>query len=237
MALSPSIPTSFVPKQPVTPAGNKRYSSSGTSVFLIIATVIFVLAIAVAIGTFAYDKYLQNESNVEAKLVLAKEEKTATTTLSDLILLQNRLTAAQTVINQHIALTQFFNLLGNITAKDVTFSSVSIAVAEDRTATLSLHGIAKNFNALENESLLFDQQTQYIKNPIFSDFVLNKDNTVTFSVSGTLTAPLVKENAIPQEYDTSLFVPTSVPSSVPASMAVPASTTAAAGTSLSTTTP
>jgi hypothetical protein len=204
VALSPSIPTSFVPKAPET-GSPRRFKRGGFNIFLAVASAALFVTIVLAIGTFLYSKLLTSESATKGQQVIAAQNSLNQDTLDQLLRLQSRLSASESIINQHVALTQFFTLLSSITVQDVNFTSVTITVNTDRSATLAMTGVAQDFNALANESNLFAAQ-KGIKNAVFSGFTLNKDNTVTFAIAGSLDPSLVKEGAPPSAAPTPAIV-------------------------------
>jgi hypothetical protein len=193
VALSPSIPTSFVPKQPVS-TDRRRFSSGGNNLFLIIAGVALGLTVAVAVATFLYDQLLKNEESAKAAQIVAAQKSVNEDTVNQLVRLQSRLNDSETLINQHIVLTQFFNLLGSITSQTVHFDGVKIQVADDRSAHITMTGEATDFNALASESNTFASE-QYIKSAIFSNINVNKDNNVSFTLDADLDPALVVESA------------------------------------------
>ena len=193
MALSPSIPTSFVPKQPVS-VDRRRFSNGGNNLFLVVSSIILALTIAAAAGTFLYDQFLKNEETAKAAQIVAAQKSVNQDTVDQLVRLEDRLTASESLINQHIVLTQFFNLLGSITAQSVHFNGVDITVADDRSAHIVMTGIAKDFNALASQSTTFASQ-QYIKSAIFSGIDLDKSGNVSFTLDADIDPSLIVESS------------------------------------------
>ena len=193
MAISPSIPTSFVPKQPL-PGETRGFKKHGNDIFLILSFIILLSMVGIATGIFFYSNYLTKKADVEAQQIIDDQKTVNQDTVNQFLTLRNRLDAATTVANKHIALSQFLNFLETVTVQNVHFTGIDIKVNDDESATLSVTGQAANFNALEAQANLFSTQ-QYIKNATFSNFQLNKDNTVTFAASATLDPTIVIENA------------------------------------------
>ncbi len=196
MALSPSIPTSFVPKQPIS-TQNRQFLRGGNNVFLITAVVILIITLLLAAGTFAYVLFLHSEENAKGEQVITAQKSVNQDAVTQLVRLQKRLDAAAAVMNQHVALTQFFTLLSAITAQGVHFDGITIDVADDRSATISMTGVAQDFNTLAYQSNVFASQ-KYIKSAIFSNIAVNKGNNVSFSLTANLDPALVKESSVPQ---------------------------------------
>jgi hypothetical protein len=195
VALSPSIPTSFVPKQPVSP-GNKRYSA-GTNVLLIISLVVLGIAVFISAGVFLYSAYLASVEKTKGDELVSAQNSVSADTLTQFIRLRDRLNASKTILSQHVMLSQFFSLLENITVQNVHFSSLQVTVAADRSAQISMLGEARSFNALAAESSTFAAQKN-IKSAIFSGIAVDsKTGTVTFTVNAALAPGLVVESAAP----------------------------------------
>jgi hypothetical protein len=187
---------------------------------LVISILILAIAIITSIGIFLYAQYLTSVENTKSAELVSAQSTANPATIQAFLRLSNRLTAAKSLMNQHVELSQFFTLLGTVTEQDVTFNSLSITVADDRSAQLELAGTAKDFNALASESNLFAAQKD-IKSAIFSGITLNpKDNTVGFTVDATLDPSIVVEAAAPT---TPTILPAVVASSTaPAAPSIPA---------------
>lgn len=223
---SPTIPTSFVPHQQFTPSA-PRPRSGGPDFFLLGASAFFVLVLLIAGGTFGYQKYLESSRDSKEATVAQEEKGIDQGTVAGFVALSNRLAAANVILANHITTSTFFDLLEGITLQNVSITSLSIAVADDRTATLSLAGTAKSFNALAAQSAAFAQQP-LIKHAIFSGLDAAKDGTVDFTVIANLDPKLVMQSATP--------VPAAAATTTPSVGTTTASTTASAGTASATTT-
>ena len=192
MAISPSIPTSFVPKQTL-PGEPRSFKKQGNNVFVIIGFVVLLLAVGIATGEFFYTSYITKKADTTEQQILDAQKGVNKDTVNQFITLRNRLDAAKSVANNHIALTQFLNLLETITVQNVHFTGIDIKVNDDHSASLDMTGQAATFNALEAQANLFAKQ-QYIKNATFSNFQLNKDNTVSFAAKATLDPAIITES-------------------------------------------
>lgn len=212
MALSPSIPTSFVPKQPVAPS--KRPRSSGNNIFFIVSLIIGLIAVAGAAAVYLYSAYLTNVEKSKAAQVQAAENAVDPDTVQQFVRLRDRLTAADMVLNQHVELSQFFSLLESTTLQNVHYDSLDVTVNDDRSATISLVGEAADFNALAAQSAAFNAQKQF-KDVIISGINVGSNGQVDFTVNATLDPSIVIESAPPS-------TPTILPA--PASAATASST-------------
>ena len=228
MAISPSIPTSFVPKQAL-PGEPRGFKKQGNNVLMIVSFMLLLLTVGGATGEFFYANYLTKKAEVAAQEILDAQKGVNQDTVNQFITLRNRLDAATSVANNHIALSQFLNLLETATVQNVHFTGIDIKVNDDRTATITVNGQAANFNALEAQASVFAKQ-QYIKNSIFSDFQLNKDNTVSFSATATLDPVIITEKTPVSQQIVPVFGPVSAKYISPVATSTTATSTLAATT-------
>ena len=189
MALPPSIPTSFVPKQPVTAA--PRHRVSGSNPFLALAYIITGITILGCFAVFGYEYYLQGVAKTKANEVVAAQNQIDQATVTDFVRLRDRFTQAKGLLNSHITFSQFLDVLEARTLVGVRFTALKATVTDDRTARIEMNGVARSFNTLAAQSASFATEKR-IKRAIFSGITLNgKDNSVVFSLSADLDPSLV----------------------------------------------
>lgn len=212
MALSPSIPTSFVPKQPVAPLREKK---GGWNVFWLAAAVLFLASVIGAGGVFAFKQYLVGVKDAKLAELQAADEKIRASTVTEFVRLRDRFDAAHGILENHIMFSHFLEVLEARTIQNVRFSSLKFNLLPDGTYEIGMEGVARTFNALAAQSSLFNEE-QYFKRAIFSDIAVNANNTVNFTLSALLdpallamteddallpagTVPAPAEAAIPEE--------------------------------------
>jgi len=187
VAISPGIPTSFVPKTPQAP---KRGLASGHNLFLVVALFLGGLAVIASVGTYLYDQYLTHELERKAEALAVAQREVNEEQVEDFVRLRDRLTSGRELLQSHIALSQVFDVLEAETLTTVRFSSLKLTVADDHTAQLDIEGTARNFNALAAQSNAFAGE-KGIRRAIFSGIVVNRDNTVSFRLTADLDSRLV----------------------------------------------
>lgn len=185
MALPPTVPTSFVPKQPVT----TRKRASGNNPFLALSYLILGVAIVACFAVFGYRYYLQNVAKKKAEAVVAAQSQIDQATVTEFIRLRDRFTAANGILDKQVELSQFFRVLENLTLQTVRYDSLKVTVANDRVATVELTGTAQSFNALAAQSAAFSTEKR-IKRAIFSGITV-KDNRVSFKLTADLDPALL----------------------------------------------
>lgn len=210
---------------------HSRHVESGVNMFLIVAFIVVGIVILMAVGVFAYSRFLRSEADQKASELQAAEQNVDQDTVEGFLRLRDRLTSAQNILSNHIELSQFFSVLENLTVTSVRFSSLSVTVTPDHGADIKMSGVARDFNALAAQSASFATDKR-IKQAIFSGINSDKGG-VTFSVAAKLDPKLVvipAASAVQAAPATTaapvIFVPPAA-SSTPAA-ANPASTTPAA---------
>lgn len=220
MALPPSIPTSFVPKQPVLTTRRTRASSS---LLAIIGYFILAVAVVAAGLVFGYQTYLKSVHASKAQKLATAEASIDQATVEDYVRLRDRFRGTRSLLDSHVVASSFFDTLEAITLQNVRYQSLHLTVAEDRTAEIVMQGTAKSFNALAAESSTFAGEKR-IKRAIFSDITVEKNGTVSFSLHAELDPALLAYVAPAVEAE---VAPVNVaPQSVPAATTtVPATQT------------
>lgn len=217
MALPPTIPTSFVPKQPVS---SVRKAKSGLNILLLISIALVVFAVLAALAAFGYKTYLEGVRDAKAANLAEAERSIDRETVEDFIRLRSRLAVTETLIDQHIVLSRLLDVLEERSLQTVQFKQMTVKVNEDRTAILSVAGVAKSYNSLAAQSATIAEERR-IKSAIFSGIGAETSGLVRFTLSAKLDPSLVTSA------DATAF---SAPQETPAAPAQAATTTPAAST-------
>ena len=187
MAISPSIPTSFVPKQALDVSRKKQ---GGDNIFLLIALVILGVSVVTAGAVFGYEKYLQsavtlkNAALEDARLTINEER------VEEYLRLKERFDSGKNMIQNHTNTSRFFTLLEDATLQNVRFEDLTLDVAEDRTARIELSGVARNFNTLAAQSNAIAAEKRF-KRSIFSGISLNQNGTGGVTLTAELEPSVV----------------------------------------------
>lgn len=180
----PTIPTSFVPHPTSETPRRARTDFSGA--LAIFAYMIFIIVFALAIGVFFYGRILSSEQSSKDAALAKVEANINPTTVDSFVRLRNRLTSSKTLLANHVAFSGFFTLLGTLMPTTVRFTSLSLSVNDDGTASITGAGVAKSFNALAAASTAFANDGR-IKNAIFSNIVVSqRDGSVSFALTASL---------------------------------------------------
>lgn len=190
MALSPGIPTSFVPRQPIQ-ATNRRAFLGGDNLFLIGTLIVAGISVILSISLFAYDRYLA--STLQDKMAELETAKTEVNQkeIENFVQLSDRMKNVREVLNNHIVLSDFLTVFEGLTLQNVRFASLDLTVAADRSVKAEMAGTAKNFNTLAAQSNTLATEKN-IRRAIFSGITLNPlNNTVGFKLSAEIDPKIV----------------------------------------------
>jgi hypothetical protein len=188
MALPSNIPTSFVPRAPDAP---QRFRSDFSGAFTFFAYGVLGLVFFFAIGVFLYGRVLVSEQASKDKQLAAAVASINPATAENFVRLQDRLTLGKSLLDQHIAFSNFFADLDNILPATVSFSTLQLSInPTNGTAVLQGSGVAQSFNSLAVASGAFASDGR-IKDAIFSSLAVNKNNSVTFQLTATLDPSLI----------------------------------------------
>lgn len=183
MDLPPTIPTSFVPRPSASTRSGFHLDFTGTYGF--IAYGVFVIVFALAISVFIYGRILLAEKTSKDAALVKAESSIDSATVIGFVRLRDRLTSGQTLLQNHVALTGFLAALEALLPSSVRFTSLHVTIDDARKAKLEGTGTAKSFNALAAASTAFAADGR-IRGAIFSNIVVNKDDSVSFVISATI---------------------------------------------------
>lgn len=175
------VTTSFIPKESLVSERGPRLPTRNPFAFVnLIAGVILVGAIAICGGLFLFQTYTQ--SSIKSKQESLERQRAAfePATIQELLRLDKRLTASNTLLKNHTALSLLFNDLEARTGANVRFKDFKFEPAGTGHMTVSMSGTAKSFNAVALQSDAFGKSA-ILKDPIFAGLNIDQTGTVVFT--------------------------------------------------------
>ena len=185
--MDPKFQSSFIPKGPITsaaPGVMMRPQTRETSILAFSSLIIFAISVILAAGVFGYKLYLKYSIDRMGTDLETARASLEPDVIRELTNLDNRIIAAQELIEGHQILSPLFEFLGTSTPRTVRFSEFNYSVAEGG-IDLSLRGEARGYAALALQADIFSR-SQYFKSPVFSDLSLNERGDVSFSFRATV---------------------------------------------------
>ncbi len=186
--MDPKFQSSFIPKGPVaSPASFTTPKKSG-GLFGFIASVIFFIAVAISAGLFGYEKYLLSSIAQRGDDLKQAKEALNPDLIKDLLKLNSRINSTEDILSKHTVLSPLFDFLESSTYKSVRYTSFKFS--NDKELTISMGGQARGYAAvaLQADTL---SRSKYIKNPVFSDLLLDDKGNVLFSFKATLNPDII----------------------------------------------
>jgi hypothetical protein len=178
--------TSFIPKKPiVSETSNFSASSEGKSVgiFMIIGIFLFITVALAGVGMYFYKDILnKNVLQMERDLVLAKN-RFEPEKINELQRLDKKLSAANEILKNHVAISPIFEKLNAITLKSIRYTKFSYEF--DRTQNsrvlVSMSGVATGYRGIALQSDMFTKERYFI-DPVFSNLSLDERGNVLFDL-------------------------------------------------------
>jgi len=186
--MDPKFQSSFIPKGPVaSPASFAPPKKSG-GLFGFIASVIFFIAVAISAGLFGYEKYLLSSITQRGDHLKQAKEALNPDLIKDLLKLNSRINSTEDILSKHTVLSPLFDFLESSTYKSVRFTSFKFS--SDKDLAISMGGQARGYAAVALQADILSR-SKYIKNPVFSDLLLDDKGNVLFSFKATLNPDIV----------------------------------------------
>jgi len=183
--------TSFIPKKTEEVGSRRRKSSMG--ILTLGGIVIFLIAILASGAIFAYQKILERSIVTKKEELVRAQEAFEPSLIQELVRLDTRIAAAETLLDQHIAPSFVLQLLQDITLETVQFDGFTLTVPDnaDGDIELSMEGRAVGFSAVALQSDEF-AKSPYLKDPLFSGLAVTQTGGVLFSVSAVISPELLR---------------------------------------------
>lgn len=188
MDIPPTIPTSFVPQS--ASANARRFRTDFTGAFGFFAYGVLGIVFVLAIGVFFYGRILATTQASKDAALTKAEAAIDPATVAGFVQLRNRLTSGATLLDNHVAFSGFFKVLETLLPTNVRLTSLHLVFDTPAKVKFDGSGTAKSFNALAAASNAFAADGR-IKEAIFSNIVINKDSSVSFTLSAALDSKLV----------------------------------------------
>lgn len=185
--MDPQAGASFIPKKPLD-AGLRR--RGGIGLMMLIAILIFVASVIAAGGAWSYQQYLQSSLASKAASLKAQEAAYDPSAIEDLVRLDSRINNAQTLLNNHVAVSALLAFLSTQTLVNVAWSNFNVTLQPDGSAKLTLAGSADSFSTVALQSDQFGA-SKYLKDVVFSSIAVGATGGISFSVAATVDPSLL----------------------------------------------
>ncbi len=196
------VQTSFIPKRTLdTQARIERADT--VSIFTVLSTIIFFLAIVAGGGIFFWQQSLKAQvQEVEATLI-KERESFSEDTIRDLTDLSNRLKSSEELLDNRLYSSKIFELLNQNTIQTVRFSKFSVdpSMVDKTKLKMTVSGQAKDYASVALQSDIFSKLTNTVLEYEFSNLTLDQAGNVLFDMSATLDKKAIAFDTVPEVVD------------------------------------
>jgi len=195
--------TSFIPKKTVI-EGPKKVKSGGGIVNLF-SFIIFIASLLSVGGAYLYRESVKTNIEEYKKSLAIAKNQFEPSLITELQILDKRLNAATAILDQHVAVSPIFELLQDSTLPTVRYSDFTYDIdSKTNLVNVEMKGEAKGYNFIALQADLFNEN-KFIKNPIFSDLVLDQNGNVDFNLTFSVDKSLVSYESFLDREEPVLF--------------------------------
>lgn len=187
--------TSFIPKKAIVEErrGGGESAVSLVTAFIVIA---FLVTILTAIGMLLYKVSLERKLASTQDQLKLYQDKFNPEQILEMKRIDERITTASEILAAHQSPSQFMKFLQSITFKNVRFTDIAYAGADQKEIKVKLNGQATNYEYVGYQSDAL-KANKYVKEYLFSGFELQADGKVAFSLEMVVDPTFIKyENAL-----------------------------------------
>ncbi len=186
--------TSFIPKRSFDETGRPAIKQP-VSIFSIIAAFAITIAI-LGSGAIYFYKSIIEKSIVAKKAELASKERLLEpSTLDPILRTDQKIKQAETLLNDHVALSPLFGFLEEGTLKRLRFNNFTFSYLGKDKIGLTLQGEAKTYEVVAKQAEFFASSTlsgNNFRNALFSDIsVDDKTGNIKFSFLTSINPSLL----------------------------------------------
>lgn len=186
--------TSFIPKKAITESRPSEESSvSLVTAFIVIA---FLVTALTAVGMFVYKASLEKKLTSTQEQLKQYQDKFNPEQILEMKRIDERINTAGEILSAHQSPSQFMKFLQSITFRNVRFSDISYAGADQKEIKVKLSGQAVNYEYIGYQSDAL-KANKYVKEYLFSGFDLQADGKVGFTLTLVVDPTFIKyENTL-----------------------------------------
>ena len=181
--------TTFIPKKNLTANTGRKKRKKTQGIIGLLAILLFVTAAVSVIGVYLYKLRLTTLVQSRIQSINKAEKAFEPAAIIELKKLDIRLRAATELLENHVAVVDFFESFAETTLPDIQYAGISIDFSEEVPA-VSTTGVARGYLPIAQQSDLFEEN-RYVQNPIFSDFSRTDVDRISFSLSFSLNPELL----------------------------------------------
>jgi len=198
---------SFIPRTNSVEPSTSDSKRSGGTIFILVSFGLFIVTVLASVGLFLYKQSVKSNLTEKQQQLEQARSSFDPALIDELSQLDNRISTAEQLLNNHLAFTPIFPIIESVTLKSVSFNSMEVAQKEEEEdsesgdtpdgnsemdgVTVKLEGVGPGYPTIALQSSELADHNK-IRNPILSDFSLNNEGNVEFSVQFTVPVEEVR---------------------------------------------
>jgi hypothetical protein len=162
---------------------------------MLLAVILFILSISGAAFTLIWKNVLSKTQQDYIDTLTKNEREFKPDTIEMLSAVNKKIDTSEQLLNNHLAPVEIFNIVGQLTAEHIRFSSLEFTapITKKDGVIITMRGEGNSFKDIAFQSDVFGQSVQYgtnkvIKNPILSDLGVNQNGNISFTFTTNIDA-------------------------------------------------
>jgi len=185
------ITSSFIPRDTATSSPKRAPQLGGGFDLLMLGGVIlFVSSVSLAVGVFLYMQLVESSLADKSEQLKRAQEAFEPALIAELTRLDDRITSSEDVLYQHLAPSELFRILEDLTLETISLRSLDFEARRGGDITIDIAGVARSVNSIALQADLYGKHTA-ITSPIFSN-ISRDENGVLFDVEASLNPTAFK---------------------------------------------
>ncbi len=185
------VQTTFVPRRPQL-ATPRVAAPRGPDFIALVAMLLFFASAAAAGGVYAWRWNLNRQIEGQADQLEKVRDSFDPKFVEQASLLNDRIVAANKILDSHLAPTELFDVFEQFTLRTVAFQAFTAVHGANNSVALTATGVGKNFEAVVLQSDWFgdgpDGDGARLKDVVFSRLGENDRGEATFNFAATVPA-------------------------------------------------
>ncbi|MCL5782201.1 MAG: hypothetical protein M1459_02490 [Patescibacteria group bacterium] len=209
--------TSFIPRKPLPTAGApggvgvgmnfsrpQAHRSRGNSLFFNLSILLFIISLGAAGGMYGWKSYMQKSQEDLKNQLADRENQFNPSLIEELKRINVEIDSATRLLNNHIALSNVFDIISRFTVDKVRFTSFDLSAPQNNSGLININmkGYGTTLSVVAFQSDVFSKLDEYglrkiVKNPILANPSLDDTNTISFDFSAAIDpSTLLYKNSV-----------------------------------------
>lgn len=166
----------------------------GTSIYMTIGILLFVVSLASVGAAYVWKQYLQTSQDQYKSELSAREQQFNIDQITQLKQINVQIDTARSLLSNHLALSQIFKIISHFTIDNIQFLSLDVTTpqAQGGDLAITMSGAGVNLAAVAFQSDVLGSLENYnlhniVKNPIIANpSIDSKTGVVSFSFTADI---------------------------------------------------